>query len=622
MLKDLPRRLIAPIALLLAVFQIIVLIFYPTTPSIVRGVHLVLTNLLVLLAQVHKEKRPLRKWIAGLIILFNLAGFIYAIFYLDALSQRGMWATNVDIMFAAFSVITVFYTAWCTTGNSLPIISGLFILYTLFGMNLPGILGHRGYPLKRVLVTLYGFDGVHGLPIGTASTTLAMFLLFGQVFEKSGIGDFMIQVANALTRRSRGGAAKTAVVASGFFGTISGSAVTNVVGTGTFTIPMMKKLGYPPVFAGAVEAVASTGGQLMPPIMASAAFIMAEMLGIPYTTIAKSAIIPALIYYGSCWLVVDLRSARLNLRPSGDQGVSAWTLVRKNVPLLVPLVILVYMLFIAGWTPIRAAFASMVASVLMMALVGKGTWAEKGRTVVKALEEGGVGLSKISPACAVAGTVAAMIGLTGLGTKISAIVARVSGGDLIPALLASMAVALVFGMGMPTTISYILCASILAPALINIGMLPLVANMFILYFAILSNITPPVAMAAYAAAGISGAGVMETGWQSVKMALPLFIVPYVFALDPAMLLIDATPAAIVRTVLVASGGVAAMSFATEGWLSGPIPMWTRLMFAVGAIALLYPDPWADALGVILVGIPAAYILMVLRRKPQQITVGR
>ena len=581
-----------------------------------------MTNLLVLLVQLRKEKRMLRRWVAGIIILANLAGFTYAIFYLDALAQRGMWATNVDIFFAMCAVVTVLYTAWCTTGLALPLISGIFILYALFGMNLPGILGHRGYPLKRVLVTLYGFDGVHGLPIGTASTTLAMFLIFGQMFEKTGIGDFMIKAANALTRRSRGGAAKTAVVASGFFGTISGSAVTNVVGTGTFTIPMMKRLGYSPVFAGAVEAVASTGGQLMPPIMASAAFIMAEMLGIPYTTIAKSAIIPALIYYGSCWLVIDLRSAKRGLMPSGEQGESAWALVKRNVPLLFPLVVLVYLLFIAGWTPIRSAFASMVTSVLIMLLVGKETVSEKAKTVVKALEDGGVGLSKISPACAVAGTVAAMIGLTGLGTKVSAIVAQVSGGQLIPALLASMAVALIFGMGMPTTISYILCASILAPALINIGMIPLVANMFILYFAILSNITPPVAMAAYAAAGISGAGAMETGWQAVKMALPMFIIPYVFALDPSMLLIGATPAAIVRTILVSCGGVAAMSFATEGWMLGPLPWWTRVMFAAGSISLLYPDPVADGLGALLVGIPAAYVMLVLRKRAKEITVGR
>lgn len=603
MKKTLLTKLIYITAFIICIFEITVLIFYPTTPSIIRGVHILLVNMIVLLGVLQKEKNIFHRAISFVFLFLNIATFTYAIMYLDDIVYRGGFsATTLDLFFAASALIVVLYTTWCMVGYSLPIIVIIFVLYTFFGKYIPGFFGHRGYSLQRILVNIYSFDGLHGIPLGVASTTLAMFIIFGQIFNKSGIGDFFMQIAYNMTKKSRGGAAKTAVVSSAFFGTISGSAVVNVSATGCITIPMMKKLGYNPVFAGAVEAVASTGGQLMPPIMASAAFVMAEIMGVPYITIAKSAIIPALLYFLSVWLIIDLRSDKIGLKAIGEVKESTISILKSKYYLLIPLIVLIYVLFFLKYTPVRSAFVSLVTTIIMMLLISPKdikSLINNAITIGEALIEAGMSMSKVSPASASAGVIAGLIGLTGLGTKISGLVSKVAGANILLALIASMCVALIFGMGMPTTISYILCASIIAPALIGLGIIPLAAHFFILYFAILSNITPPVAMAAYAAAGISGANPLETAKRAVLIALPVFILPYIFVYDTSMLLINATMFGILRSIITSVIAVLSISVAVEGWvLNSRVTPVCRILFFFSGFLLLVPTLVADAIGIL------------------------
>lgn len=615
MFKRITDGLISFIAIIVCIFEITVLIFYPTTPAIVRGVHILLVNTIVLLGHIRKEKILFHQWISFVFLFLNIVVFLYAIFYLDDVVFRGgMLATNLDLFIAATALITVLYVTWRAIGNALPIISITFVLYALLGNNLPDFLGHRGYSYQRILVNIYSFNGIFGLPLGVASTILAMFLIFGQVFQKSGVGDFFMELANSLTKKSRGGAAKTAVLASALFGTISGSAVVNVSATGTMTIPMMKKLGYSPLFAGAVEAVASTGGQLMPPIMASAAFLMAEILGIPYREIAKSAIIPALIYFTTVWFIVDLRSDKIGLKPVEIETKSIINILKSKFILLLPLIVLVYTLFGLKFTPIRAAFFAMIASVVIMFLFKPDSLISKVKIIGEALTDSGISMGRVSPATATAGTIAGLIGITGLGTKISGLVVRMAGDQMFIGLIASMFVALIFGMGMPTTISYILCVCILAPSLVSLGITPVAAHFFILYFAILSNITPPVAMAAFTAGGISGADPIQTAKEAVKMSLPIFILPYVFVYDTSMLLIDFTPFGLIRTILAAIIAVASIGFAMEGWLgSGSITFWIRGLFLLGAISLLIPILIYNIIGLLIFGI-TLMLTLTMRKK--------
>ncbi|HHY08685.1 MAG TPA: TRAP transporter fused permease subunit [Corynebacteriales bacterium] len=594
------KVIISVIATVGACFYITVLVFYPTKAAFLRGNHLLLMTVLVLLTKA-SEAKDNRFILYLILILLPLLGFSYSSIYLDDVIFRGgLFASNLDLIMASFAIITVLLTTYFTIGSTLPLLALVFFLYAFCGKYIPGPLGHGGYSIKRILVTFYAYDGIQGMPTAVAASTLAMFIIFGSVLQATGVGDLFLSVAKVLTKRSTGGAAKTAVVSSAFFGTISGSAVANVLATGTFTIPMMKKTGYSDVFAGAVEAVASTGGQIMPPIMASGAFVMAEMLGVPYTTIARSAILPAILYFISAWMVVDLRSRKLGMtRTNVHESNQDKLEFRRVFPYLVPILTLVYLLFIKGATPIRSAFWGTFTSAIVMMLYGSGTPVEKARALITALQDGVVSLSRIAPVCACAGMIGAVIGLTGLGTKIAGLVAALSGGSVIIALMLCMLVAIVFGMGMPTTISYLLCSTILGVALIGLGLEPIAAHLFIFYFAVFSGITPPVAIAAYAAAGISGAKPLETGFQALKMVLPVLFIPYVFALNPALLLIG-SPLESLRCFLTALLGVVFMSFATEGWALGKVitPL-TRMLYAIVSVLLIDSRGLTDIAGLLL-----------------------
>jgi TRAP transporter 4TM/12TM fusion protein len=431
--------------------------------------------------------------------------------------------------------------------------------------------------------------------------------------DKLGAGNFFIQLALALTGRRRGGPALTSVVASGLMGSISGSSVSNVVTTGTFTIPLMKRTGYTPLFAGAVEAVASTGGQIMPPVMGAGAFVMAELLGTSYANIAMAAAIPAVLYFASVGLMVYFEAQRRQLKVlKGDDVPSAAKTLRTGYHLLIPLAVLVYLLVVRQLSPMLAGFYATctlvaTASIFIVTREKRLPW----REIIAALEQGITTAVPVAMACASAGLVNGVVSLTGLGVRFTQMVIHMSGGVLWLGGLLTMVACIILGMGLPTTAAYIITAVLGVPALTDMGVSPLQAHMFIFYFAIISFITPPVAISAYAASGIAETNAMKTGFQSFKLGLAGFIVPFLFLYSPSIVL-EGSMVNIIINSLTALLGVTALAGGLVGWFFMPLPPWLRLVFLASAIALIVPNVLASVAGVApLVIVP---LLVMARRK--------
>lgn len=417
-----------------------------------------------------------------------------------------------------------------TLGPILPIIAIITILYALFGANMPGLFGHRGYNLRRVVSTVFGDQGIYGTATATCASNVYLFLLFAAYLNASGADKIFQDIAIALAGKKRGGPAKMAVVASAFFGTISGSCVANVVSTGAFTIPLMKRNGYDASFAGAVEAVSSTGGQIMPPIMGAAAFVLADVAGIPYAQVCIAAFLPAVMYYCCELKMVDLEAVRYNLKGLDPENLpSLKDAVLRGMKLFVPVFVLLFLMLAVGTTPMRSAIWATVAIIVM------GFLDKYDRMTTKQLLDGAVAcgktLTSVIAACATAGIVVAMFSLTGLGLKFSNFIVQMGGSQVIISLILSMVVCAVLGMGLPTTAAYIVCATAIAPALITLGIDKLAAHLFLLYFASLSAITPPVAVASYAAAGLAEENPMKVSMKAVKIGIVGFILPFAFVLN-------------------------------------------------------------------------------------------
>ena len=417
----------------------------------------------------------------------------------------------------------------------------LFLLYARFGPYLPGMLGHRGFAWKSIIRHMYlTLEGILGIPISVSSTFVFMFILFGTFLDKTGVGRFFIDLAYSLTGHLKSGPAMTAVVASGFMGSISGSSVANTVTTGAFTIPLMKETGYKPYFAGAVEAAASTGGQIMPPVMGAAAFIMAEFTGIPYVKIIAAAAIPAVLYYFAVGIMVHLEASRLGLKGIPKDGLPKLrNIIKTQGYLLLPLFVIVYFL-VKGYTPLLAAFYAICISVVIaiIATLVKGDKSFGFKEFFSALEQGAKGSIGVACACACAGMVVGVVTLTGLGLRVAELIVTLAQGKLFLTLFFTMIASIILGMGLPTTAKYIVLATMAVPALLKLDVNLMAAHLFILYFGVIADITPPVALAAYAGAGIAGANSMKTGFQAVKLASAAFIVPYIFAYDSSLILVE------------------------------------------------------------------------------------
>ncbi|MBD5417554.1 MAG: TRAP transporter permease [Desulfovibrio sp.] len=589
---------------------------YP--PQIQRSIHLGFVLVLIYLlypAKADGNKHRLN-WYDVLLAAAGAAVCGYIIWNYDTIVLDAGPPTELDFIFGCASILLVLEATRRIVGLPITIVAIVFLLYAKFGNLIPGMLGHPGFSLKRIVGHMYlTTEGLFGMPLGVAASFVFLFILFGAFLHSTGLGKFFIDLALGAAGRFVGGPAKVAVLASGFFGTISGSSVANTVSTGTFTIPLMKSVGYRGAFAGAVEAASSTGGQIMPPIMGAAAFIMAQFLGVGYVEIAKAALIPALLYYLAVGFMVHMEAKRLGLKGiPRDRLPKPLHVLRHGGYLLIPIIVLVYLLM-QGYTPLKSAYYCIVTTVVISLVANNWkAWAGAGpsgmtvrsslaqcnrmalKDVLMAMENGGRLALGVSAACACTGFVIGVVTLTGVGLKLANAILALSAGSFALTLVLTMFSSIILGMGLPTTAKYIVLATIAAPAIQSFGVPQLAAHLFIMYFGILADLTPPVALAAYAAAGIARAEPNATGFMAVKLAFAGFLIPYIFCYNPALLMIGADTWEIVFIVCTAAVGIAALSFASVGYWLRNLYFWERLILVAAAITLITPGLKTDLIG--------------------------
>ena len=540
-------------------------------------------------------------WYDILLALASSGSFLYMSFnYKQLISQAGSY-TQFDMTIAIIAIVLLLEACRRVVGLPILIVVSCFIAYAYFGNYVPGYFSHRGFSLQRIATHLYfTTEGVIGTPLAVCSTFIFLFILFGAFLERTGIGQFFIDIANSLAGKATGGPAKVAVIASALQGTITGSSVANTVSSGSFTIPMMKKMGYRPEFAAAVEAAASTGGQIMPPIMGAAAFLMSEMTGIPYSNIIIAAIIPAFLYFTGIMIMVHLEAKRYGLKGLPPEEIpNFFRLMLGYWYLLIPLVVLVTMMM-TGYTPARAALIAIVLSIVV-SMFRKETRMDFS-TFLGALEAGARNIIGVGVACAVAGMIVGTVTLTGIGLKLANGLLMLSGGNILLALFFTMIASIVLGMGVPTTANYVIMATITAPIVLQLGVDLLPAHMFVFYFGIVADITPPVALAAYAGSAIARSNPLKTGVQATKLAIAAFIIPYIFALNPSLLLIGSEPLDIILVTLTALAGMTGVAAATEGYIFAKMNPLIRIVSLIGGLMLIIPGLYTDLGGLALLSI--------------------
>ncbi|MBP6332036.1 MAG: TRAP transporter permease [Aminivibrio sp.] len=556
------------------------------------------------------QTRP--SFVDMVLIAASIAVCGYTVLNVDAFALRGGVALQRDYYFGAVAILLVLEACRRVAGKGLLILAVIFLLYALFGRYIPGVLSHRGYTIQRIIYQMYlTTEGIYGLPIGIAATYLVLFIVFSSFLEKSGLGTLFNDVSLALGGRMAGGPAKVAVIGSALVGMISGSAATNVATSGAFTIPLMKKIGYKPYFAGAVEAAASTGGQIMPPIMGTGAFIMAEFLGIPYISIAAAAIIPAILYFAAVFFQVDLRARKIGLRGLAKEDIpDAKKTILRYGHMFLPIIILVVLLM-EGFTPLYAAFYSILVTWIL-SFLRKETRMGVNKLIPLAVSSARSCLS-LSVAMANAGFVVAVLSMTGIGIILADNIVALSQGSLFVTLVLCMVVSIVLGMGLPTSACYIIAATIAVPILAELNVPGLQAHFFVFYFSCLSTVTPPVALASYVAAGMSGAGTNEVGWAAFKLALAGFIVPFFFIYAPAVILIADSAMVIAWAAFTGLIGTALLAVAVEGYLFRNLPWLLRVLFFGGAVLLMAPGLYSDIAGFGIAAVAIAWAVVLKKR---------
>ncbi|MGB0506554.1 MAG: TRAP transporter permease [Pikeienuella sp.] len=537
------------------------------------------------------------------IVLVLVAGIIatgHHIVNFDAINDRWGEITNYEITFAVILIIALFDACRRTIGWPIVILASIFIAYGLFGAYLPDGLAHRGYSIKRVTAQLYlGGGGIFGTPLGVSSTFVTGVVVLGALLEKTGAGQVLMDFATGLTGRMRGGPAKAAVVGSSLMGMISGTAVANVLTTGPISIPLMRKSGYRKEAAGAIEAVASTGGQLMPPVMGAAAFIMAEFTSTSYLTIAKAAFLPAVIFYAVLLAMVHFEAVKRNIPLLRDAGSTTdWISMIQRVYLLAPLPVFVGML-LNGYSIMLSSFWAVTTSVIVSYF--RQASAQTPRRLIETAVTAANAVIPVALACAAAGCIIGIITLTGVGLKFSTLVVMLSGGHLPLALILTMLTCLILGMGLPTAAAYILVATLVAPALVDLGVGLLAAHLFVLYSAMLSSITPPVALAAYAAASISQGNPLKIAVLACQFGMGAFAVPYFFVYDPALLGIDVTWVQVILSFITAIAGGVSASIAIMGVFAYRLQILERFGFALASLLFLSSNWHFDALALLVAG---------------------
>ena len=590
--------IIKGICIVFAIFQLYTATFGVLDAHLQRAVHLAFGFVLIFLLYPARASWS-RKSMHPLDILFAVVSATSALYivvnYQELVLRAGM-NNETDFIVGLVGTFMVFEAARRVVGWPMITVAFFFMVYAFFGPYIPGILAHRGVGVQEMFDHLFfTTEGIFGTPMGVSSTFIYLFILFGAYLETTGLGKFFIDIANAIAGWAAGGPAKVAVLSSGLMGTVSGSSVGNVAGTGAFTIPMMKKLGYRAEFAGAVEAAASTGGQLMPPVMGAAAFLMAEFVGVPYFDVVKAAVIPALLYYIGVWLGVHYEAKKYDLKGTPREELPSFKkLFVEKGHLALPLIVIVYLL-VSGFTPMRAALAAILLSICCASL--RSSTRITFKQGVQGLIDGSMGVLGVLIACATAGIIIGVVTKTGVGLKVATALLDLSGGALLPAMFFTMITSLILGMGVPTTANYVITSTIAAPALVQMGVPVLAAHMFAFYFGIVADVTPPVALAAFAGAGIAGANPMRTGVNAAKLAIAAFIVPYIFVLAPELLMINATPFTVFYSGLTAVIGMWGASIAMVGFCQNLLNIFQRAMFLVGGICMIIPGEITDAVGI-------------------------
>ncbi|BCV25459.1 C4-dicarboxylate ABC transporter [Gelria sp. Kuro-4] len=593
-------RVVAAVAIAFSVFQLYTAVFGVLDAHLQRSIHLSFAMALVFLLYPSRKNwsRTQLHWFDVLLAMAAAATPLYIVAFYQDLVLRAGRVTPTDLLIGALGVFLILEAARRVVGWPIVIVASAFLVYAFLGPMMPGILAHKGLTLGQLVDHLYfTTEGVFGIPLGVSSTFIFLFILFGAYLEKTGMGRFFIDLANALAGWASGGPAKVAVLSSGLMGTISGSSVANVAGTGSFTIPMMKSLGYRPEFAGAVEAAASTGGQLMPPIMGAAAFLMAEFIGIPYIQVVKAAVIPAVLYFTGIWIGVHLEAQKLGLKGiPREQLPRIGRLLLERGHLAIPLIAIIYLL-VSGRTPMRAALWAILLAILA-SLLRRSTRISL-RDVIDGLEQGARSALGVVIACATAGVIIGVVTKTGLGLKLATALVDLAHGALLPTLFFTMISSLILGMGVPTTANYVITSTIAAPALIRIGVPVIAAHMFVFYFGIIADVTPPVALAAYAGSGIAKSNPMQTGVNASKLAIAAFLIPYIFVTSPALLLVNATLPLVVRMIATSLIGMVGVGAAVNGFLVTTANPVERLLFFVGGLLLIQPAVQTDIIGIAL-----------------------
>jgi TRAP transporter 4TM/12TM fusion protein len=672
--------LLAVLCIGFTVFHLFVLNVYSLEPLLFRAIHVGWGGVLgfILYAPVQRAVKAGVPWYDWVMVLASIACAVYVTIELDGLLFRaGAQFTAGDVISGFIGTMLILEFARRTSGLALPIIAGIFIVYSFVGQWLPGVLRHKGFAVDRFFTYIYSEYGIFGVTTQVSSSYIILFVAFAAFLQVSKVGDYINDLCNAMFGWARGGPAKAAVASGIMFGSISGSSVANVVASGMVTIPMMRKVGYDRPTAAAIEATSSTGGQITPPVLGAGAFLMAEITGIPYSEIALAAVIPALLFYIACWIHVDLHAIRLGLKGVPRSELPPLKRMLTRLYLFSPIVVLVWAL-LEGYSPFRAGGLGIItalmagwlshrfgdidiegtapadprsaAAVLVALFLRFAALAVAGALLMAAIQYGFPALKEFGPfvawplamilviipsvlfgwkrtlealniaardcvqlvaVCACAGIIVGVVALTGIGGRFSELILGLAGANQLAAVLFAAFVALVLGMGMPTTAAYAIAAAVIAPGLAKIGIPVLVAHMFIFYFAVISAITPPVALASFAAAGMAQADPWKTSWIALKMGLATFIIPFMFFYAP-VLLMKGDWAEIIQAFISASIGVWFLAGSTEGWFGGRLAMPLRVALFVAALCLIHPGTVTDLIGLAL-GVPI-YLWQRLRRR--------
>jgi len=596
-----------------ALFQLYASISNKVPLQILRYTHLgfaVCLAFIVYPATKKSNRKKLPWYDIVLSALFACVIFYFLINYKPLQYRAGAY-TTMDVIMAGLGILLVLTACWRVVGPPIVIIASIFFLYGLVGAYLPSFLNHRGFSLQRVITHLFiTTNGIIGNPLGVSSTYIFLFVLFGAFLERTGIGQFFIDLSNAIAGWAAGGPAKVAVLSSALEGTVSGSSVSNTVGSGAFTIPLMKSLGYKPEFAAAVEAAASTGGQIMPPVMGSAAFLISESVGVPYRHLMAVAVIPALLYFVGIFIATHLEAKRLGLKGQPRSELPKfWPLFFKRGHLLLPLVAIITMMMV-GFTITRSALWGCLVCIVVPFL-RKDTRVPFFQ-IFGALPQAGKSVISVATACGTAGVIIGMVTLTGLGQRIGSGIFDLVGNSTILALMCAMLTSLVLGMGVSTTSNYLITSTIAAPILINAGVPMLAAHMFCFYFGIVADITPPVALAAYAGSAIAKSNPFKTGLNATKLAIAAFLVPYMFAMNPAMIMIDPVTKEVAITmqafltalpmVVTAIIGLFGIGGGFFGYLNGHLNAVMRVISTAGGLLLVIPGTVTDIIGIALIAL--------------------